>query len=267
MNRPSFVNQEKPFIVCVLSDKDPNSTLATIRNAECDGANAFDLHLRCLERQYLNKTDLSNIIMSSYKPMMMIFYRKGPLAWTQNISDEDREEAFMLSLECGASACDVMADFYDPSYDEISRKPEIITRQRNLIENIHKKGGEVIMSSHTWREMSCDEVVSHMVELEKRDADMVKIATVANSEAQLIESMKTTIALKSELKVPFIHIVMGQYGKMHRFVGPMLGSSLVFCVQNYTPEGHKEQPLVRSAKAVFENLDWHVARNPLSITR
>ena len=79
--------------------------------------------------------------------------------------------------------------------------------------------------------------------------------------------MKTTISLKKELKLPFIHIVMGQYGKMHRFVGPMLGSSLVFCVESYTPTGHKEQPLVRSAKAVFDNLDWRIARDRTSMTR
>lgn len=40
----------------------------------------------------------------------------------------------------------------------------------------------------------------------------------------------------------------------------MLGSSLIFCVQQYTPKGHKEQPLVRAAKAVFDNLDYRVAR-------
>ena len=267
MDRPSFVNQPKPFIACVLTDPDPNSTLATIRNAECDGTNAFDLHLRALERQYLNKDDLSRIILSSYRPMMMIFYRNGPQIWCANINDEDRENALMLALDCGASAVDIMADFYDPSYDEISRKPEIIDRQRRLVDRIHKKGGEVIMSSHTWREMNCDEVVSHMKELEVRGADMVKIATVANSEDQLIESMKTTVRLKKELMLRLIHIVMGQYGKMHRFVGPMLGSSLVFCVESYTPTGHKEQPLVRSAKAVFDNLDWRIARDRTSMTR
>ena len=92
---------------------------------------------------------------------------------------------------------------------------------------------------------------------------MVKVAAAVNSEEELLEAFETTVALKKELKVPFIHICMGQYGKLHRFVGPMLGSSLIFCVQQYTPKGHKEQPLVRSAKAVFDNLDWHVARSAL----
>lgn len=266
MDRPSFVNLPKPFIVCVVTDPNPDACLATIRNAECDGAHAFDLHLRTLEKQYHNEVDLSRIIMSSYKPMMMIYYREDN-ARCVAATDEERAEAHLMAVRCGASACDIMGDFYDPNANQLSMKPEIIDKQRRLIDKIHKGGAEVIMSSHTWREMSCEEVVEHMKELEKRGPDMVKIACTANSEEQLIESFKTTVALKNELKVPFIHIVMGQYGKMHRFVGPMLGSSLVFCVESYTEFGHKEQPLVRSAKAVFENLDWHVARNPLSITR
>lgn len=73
MERPSFVNLPKPFIVCVVTDPNPNAALATIRNAECDGAQAFDLHLRTLEKQYHNEEDLTRIIMSSYKPMMTIY--------------------------------------------------------------------------------------------------------------------------------------------------------------------------------------------------
>lgn len=266
MERPSFVNLPKPFIVCVVTDPNPNAALATICNAECDGAQAFDLHLRTLEKQYHNEEDLTRIIMSSYRPMMTIYYREENPRCIR-ATDEERAEAHLMCVRCGVSACDIMADYFDPNPNQLTMKQEAIDKQRRLIDSIHRAGAEVVLSSHNWREMSCDEVVSHMREMEKRGADMVKIACVANSEEQLLESMKTTVALKHELKVPFIHIVMGQYGKLHRFVGPMLGSSLVFCVESYTEFGHKEQPLVRSAKAVFENLDWHVARNPLSITR
>jgi 3-dehydroquinate dehydratase type I len=109
--------------------------------------------------------------------------------------------------------------------------------------------------------MSTEQVVEHLKQLEARGADMVKVAAAANNEEDLLEAMRTTCALKRELKVPFIHILMGQYGKMHRFVGPMLGSSLIFTVQQYTARGHKEQPLVRAAKAVFDNLDWRISRS------
>ncbi len=258
--RPSFVNQPKPFIVSVITEPDPDSAIATIRNSEYDGAQAFDLHLRSLELQYHNITDLERIIKCTNKPVMTIYYR-GDSKWTREVTDEERAEAHLLSLECGASACDIMGDMFDPSLMEISFKPDVIDRQKKFIDKIHKLGGEVIMSSHTWTHMSTDQVVEHLKALESRGADMVKVACSVNNEDELVEAFETTVALKRELKVPFIHICMGQFGKLHRFVGPMLGSSLIFCVQTYTQRGHKEQPLVRAAKAVFDNLDWHVARS------
>lgn len=260
--RPSFVNLPKPFIVNVVTDEDPDSCIATIRNAEYDGAQAFDLHLRALGRQYHNKEDLTRIIKSTNKPTMMIYYRDDA-NWTTVHSDEERAETHILGVQCGASACDIMGDMFDPSPMEITYNPSAIDKQKRLIDRIHGLGGEVIMSSHTWVHMTTEQVVTQLKALESRGADMVKVAAAVNSEEELLEAFETTVALKKELKVPFIHICMGQYGKLHRFVGPMLGSSLIFCVQQYTPKGHKEQPLVRSAKAVFDNLDWHVARSAL----
>lgn len=260
--RPSFVNLPKPFIVEVVTDPDPDSAIASIRNGEYDGAQAYDLHLRALERQYHNVNDLERIIKSTSRPVMMINYR-GDKTWAGQATDEERVASHLLGVKAGASACDLMGDLFDPSPMEITCNQTAIDRQRKLIDQIHGMGAEVIMSSHTWVHMTTEQVVEHLKRLEARGADMVKVAASVNNEQELLEAFQTTVTLKKELKVPFIHICMGQYGKLHRFVGPMLGSSLIFCVQSYTPKGHKEQPLVRAAKAVFENLDYHVARSGL----
>jgi len=260
--RPSFVNLPKPFIVCVLTETDPDGMIATIRNGESDGAQAFDLHLRSLELQYHNKNDLERIIKSSYCPTMTINYRSDD-KWTGQSGDEERIESHLIAVEAGASACDIVADYYDPSPMEISYKPGVIDKQKKLIDKIHRMGAEVTLSSHTWVHMTKEQVLEHMAALEARGADMVKIAAWVDNEEQLIEAFDTTVALERELRVPFVHIVMGPFGKMHRFVAPMLGSALVFAVEQYTPMGHKEQPLVRSAKAVFDNLDWRPPRSVL----
>ena len=54
---------------------------------------------------------------------------------------------------------------------------------------------------------------------------------------------------------------MGQYGKIHRAISPMLGSSMSLCVQDYTVLGHNEQPLLRATRDVFNNLDWRMAKD------
>ena len=260
--RPSFVSLPKPFIAAVITENDPDSFIATMRNAEYDGADAFDIHLRSLERQYHTINDLTRIIQCTDKPTLMINYR-GDSKWEGQRTDEERVESHLLAVRAGASACDIMGDMFDPSPMELTRKPQAIDRQKKLIDKIHSQGAEVIMSSHTWVAMTTEQVLEHLKELESRGADMVKVAAAVNSEEELLEAFRTTVALKREMKVPFIHICMGQHGKLHRFVGPMLGSALIFCVQQYTPKGHKEQPLVRAARAVLDNLDWRVARSAL----
>ena len=101
--RPSFVTLPKPFISCVLTDTDPDSMIATIRNGENDGAHAFDLHLRSLELQYHNKNDLERIIKSTYCPTLMVNYRSTD-QWRGQANDEQRIESLLVAVEAGASA-------------------------------------------------------------------------------------------------------------------------------------------------------------------
>lgn len=258
--RPSFAKLPKPFLVSVITDNDPDTALATIRNSEYDGAQAFDLHLRTLEYKYHNLKDLERIIKSTDRPILTINYREDP-SKPGHANDDERVESHLLAVQAGVSACDLMGDLFDPNPMQITFKPEAVDKQKRLIDKIHGMGAEVVMSSHTWVHMKTEDTIEHLQNLADRGADMVKVATSVNSEEELIEALRTTVELKKALKVPFIHICMGQYGKIHRFVGPMLGSSLIFCVQSYTVNGHKEQPLLRSAKAVLDNMDWHIARS------
>ena len=262
--RPSFVNQMKPFLVSVVTDTDPDACICTMRDSEFEGAQAYDLHLRHLERKYHNYKDIRRIVLSTNKPVMTIYYRRQATQISDapgtSLTDDERAEAYLMSIKAGASAIDMMGDLFDPSPLEISRKPEIVEKQKRFIEQIHTEGGEVILSSHTWVVMDTAQVLEHASELASRGADMVKIAAKVESEDDLVEAFKTTIAMKRELKVPFIHICMGEHGKIHRIVGPMLGSSLVFCVNRYSLRSTKDQPQLRATREVFNNFEWRPSR-------
>jgi 3-dehydroquinate dehydratase type I len=150
---------------------------------------------------------------------------------------------------------------------QLSQKPEIVDRQKRLVDRIHSLGGEVLMSSHTWVPMTCEQATEHARALEARGADMVKIAMCAHSEDDALEAIKTTALFKRELRVPYLYICMGQYGKLQRAIGPVLGSAMALCVPTYTAYSHREQPLLRATKAVLDNLDWAIARNEFIGTR
>lgn len=259
MMRPSFLQgATRPLMVAMITERTPEACIASMRNAIYDGADAFGVMLGCLEARYRGRAELEQMFAyAADKPILVMHYRHAG----SGLSDDDLVASLRLAVEAGASMVDIMGDMYDPSPLELATSPATVDKQRRLVDDIHAMGGAVLMSSHTWVYMTAEETIAHAQALASRGADMVKIAMCAHDEDQLLEVIRTTVLLKRELDVPFLHVCMGQYGKMHRVISAVLGSSLVLCVPQYTATSHREQPLLRAAKAVLDNLDWHVARD------
>lgn len=256
--RPLFSQQKLPLLVASLSNPTRSQTICTMRNAIFDGAEAFMLHMEKLNQEHVCEQDLKTIInYAGDKPVFTMNYRHG-----EKKTDEQLIEEQLMAIRAGASMIDMMGDMFAPSPRELSRDSGAIDRQLQVIEQVHALGGEVLMSSHVWEYMTADETLAHAKALEARGADFVKIAMCVHSEAEMLESLGSTVRIKNELKVPFLHICMGQWGKVLRAVSPLFGSCFALCVQSYTEGGHKEKPLLRAEKAVLDNIDWMHARNP-----
>jgi 3-dehydroquinate dehydratase len=98
-----------------------------------------------------------------------------------------------------------------------------------------------------------------MLELESRGPEVVKIVTTVNTEEELAEALSTTIVLNRELKIPFIHLCGGKYSRPHRFMCPVLGTSILFAVPHYSDRyPGLAQPTIKSIKAVLENIHWNI---------
>jgi 3-dehydroquinate dehydratase len=232
-----------------------------MRNAAYDGTDSYGFMLDFLDMKHHNRGDLER--MFSYaadRPILTMNYRNSNRI-SSGQTDQDMVDTQLLAIEAGATMVDIIADYWDPSPLELSRKPSIIDKQRRLVDQIHASGGEVLMSSHTWEFMTADQTLEHFHQLELRGGDMVKIAMCAHTEDELMEAIRTTMLARRNLSVPFLHVCMGQYGKIHRVISTMFGSALALCVHEYTAISHKEQPLLRSTKAVLDNLDYRIARN------
>ena len=259
----TFLGHDKPLLVNMLIENSVEECVATIRNAIYEGADAFGMHLCKFPKQYHNLEALKTIFnYAEDKPILTMNYRRY---LNEGVKDEELVKEQLMALDAGATMCDIMADMFDPSPLEITYNNAAIEKQKRLIDEIHKKGGEVLMSSHTWQFYNTEQAVAHAKEVEKRGADMVKIAMRADTEDELLEAIRTTSALKNELKIPFLYVCMGQYGKMHRVIAPMFGSSMILCVQKYDVLAHKEQPLLKATKAVLDNLDWKLSRDVQTI--
>ena len=270
--RKSFASLSAPVYAAVIREKTPVQAICAIKNAEINGATAFDLHLSCLEEEFRTVEHIKSIVNCTEKPMLGLNYNitvdKGGYA----CSEEERIELLMKAVEAGIAAVDFQGYTYDlPSKNgyvgdkefsftknnpkEIVTNEEIIQKQKALIESVHEKGAEVLLSCHPNIVMTKIQVVELAKYLEKRNPDIIKIVTVCNTEEEMIEAFDTMVALKNEIKSAKIHFhCNGKTGKLTRIVNPLLGAYMTFCVDRYA-EGHTmEQLHLKTVVDVMEGI-------------
>ena len=257
MKNKSFLQLPRPIVTCILCERTVDEAVATIRNGEFDGAHAFAIHLEPWSEKDLTDENFSRIAGASRKPVMFLRYR-GSKKWPCSMSDEERAEMLLRAVKCGASAIDFTADMFDASPLEFTAKQSAIDQQMRYIDRAHELGGEVVMSSHVQEPRSCEQVVEHLKAVEKRGADFAKIVTPANTEEEFVEAVKTTLMLRREMKIPFIHLCGGKFALPHRYLSPTLGNSLTFCVQRYTECFVTTQPPVKNMLNVLNNYAWNL---------
>lgn len=257
MKKPSFLALQRPIVTCITGEKSVGADIANIKNAEYDGAHAFAVHLERLCRSDHTEENLKRIADCTRKPVMFLHYRLQD-GVQKPYTDEERTELLRLSVKCGGACTDITADTFDPSAYEFSDKTTAVEKQRRFIDEIHELGGEIVMSSHIMEPRTCEQVLEQMDAIQKRCPDFAKIVTMANTEQEFLEAIKTTLALRREMKIPFIHLCGGEFAKPQRLLGPALGSSITFCTQRFTPDYTTVQPPVASMLAGLRSLNWTI---------
>lgn len=259
MSRLSFLALPRPIVTCILKPHGAADAIATMKNGEYDGAPAFAVHLESFGRENLTDDNLRKMASATRKPVMFLHYRTGPDAQGRApLTDEERVDLLLRAIRCGGTAVDFTADTFDESPLEFTANPAAIDRQRRAIDDAHELGGEVIMSSHIYQPRSCEQVLEHMKAVEDRGVDIAKIVTQVETEEQFLEAVRTTMALRREMKVPFIHLSVGRFGRMHRYLSPALGNALTFCPWRYTEEMISDQPLLKNMMNVLDSYNWHI---------
>ena len=163
---------------------------------------------------------------------------------------------YLRLCDMGATLIDVLGDLYCPTKYEITTDPVAIEKQKALIDEIHARGCEVLMSSHVLEFRSGEEVLAIAREHQARGADISKIVTFANTEEEELENLKTTALLRRELDIPFLFLSGGTHCKLHRTIGPMLGSCMWLTVQQHDECSAKFQPVCRAVRDIASNLDY-----------
>ena len=258
-----------PAIAGVIREENITAAIAEIKNCMYDGADMIDLHLSCLEKDDVET--LRRIVCSSKLPILALNYNRT-VHWRDcGLTEEERIDSFLRAVEAGVAGVDMQGyTFHAPSKDgfcgedkysftkgnpkEVVTDPVIISKQSEFIETVHSKGAEVLLSCHPGIAMNSTQVVELALFLEKRNPDIIKIVTSATNEDEMLESIKTMLLLRMEVKTPVSYHANGNFGRLTRIINPALGGQIAFCVDRFSESSTMEQLDLKTAKTIIDNI-------------
>ena len=247
--RSNFLRYDAPPLVCMVQADNPERIKELIALSIPEGAEAFGMQFCRMKAQYRNKDTYKELFgLASPYPVYVTNYRDGE---NKGKSDEVLASELLELAECGATLCDVMGDYFDRTEGELTVNAEAIKKQMKLIDDLHGKGAEVLMSSHVLKYTPAERVLEIALEHQRRGADICKIVTRADNMEQQIENLRIIDMLKKELKIPFLFLCGGECRILRR-IGAKVGSCMTLCVYEHDALATPAQPLLRDVKVIKE---------------
>lgn len=252
--KPTFLKCDKPLLTAMIQLPTAEECISKITASIESGADAIGIQLCRLRREYRTKETLTKIFDACQgRPIYVTSYRFGE---SEGMTDDECAELLFLALECGATLCDVVGDYYDEGAEnQISQTDEAIKKQKALVDEIHRRGGEVLISSHTERDLSVEENIELAKKQIERGADVIKIVNIVDKKENLhrqIESIQKIVAMTDK---KLLLLASGE-GQQLRYVGPNFGVCMYLCVEKHDPIDTPEQPLISVIKPIRDNMKF-----------
>lgn len=241
----SFI-AENPLLTVMLQCPTAERVSELVRKST--DADAFGLQVEVLKPEYHNEKTYKKLFEEMAKPVYVTNYRTSN---NDGKTDDELAEGIVTLAECGATLCDVMGDLYCRHPEELTEDKTAIEKQMKLIDTLHEKGAEVLMSSHLYKYAPAERVLEIAFEQKRRGADVIKIVTKADDMAQQMENLRITNLLKQELGASFLFLSGGECS-LHRRLGIKLGCQMGLCVYEHDEFSTPAQPLLSTLKKVKE---------------
>jgi 3-dehydroquinate dehydratase type I len=133
---------------------------------------------------------------------------------------------------------------------ELSTKKEL--RER-IIYEAKTRDTKIIATYHDHKKTPGIKEIKEILKKEKNTgADIAKVAFQANDYGDVMNLMG--ILLENDVGIPIIAVSMGEYGKISRILGPLLGSYLTFASPARGQEAAPGQLTVEELHTVFDML-------------
>lgn len=238
----------------MLQAKTPERVLELMEKSKKDGAEAYGMQFCKMLSEYKNERVYKKLFEAAYPlPVYVTNYRT---LRNEGKTDEELSQELLELADCGATLCDVMGDCFAPCKGEFTTDPVAVEKQKKLIEELHDRGAEVLMSSHVLEFTPAERVLEIALGHQSRGADICKIVTGASTRAEEIENLRIIDMLKQNLKIPFLFLSGGECYIMRR-IGGLLGCCMSLCVAEHDDNSTLSQPVLSELKAIHSLLREH----------
>lgn len=248
--KPTFLKYDRATITTMVQADNPDRIKELIDKSLPLGAEAFGIQFERLRSEFRNKETYNQLFSYTDKPIYVTNYRDG---LNEGKSDEMLADELIELAQCGATLCDVMGDYFDRHPDEVAVDEAAIKKQMELIDKLHEKGAEVLMSSHVYKYTPAERVLEIALEHQRRGADICKIVTGADTMEQQIENLRIINLLKEKLDIPFLFLCGGECRILRR-IGGEIGCCMYLTVYEYDEFATPVQPLLKNVKAIRDNI-------------
>lgn len=141
----------------------------------------------------------------------------------QPIALSEKEKVDLITCMCEKRVIDIV-DY------ELACSETNATFLRQVTETNEIK---FILSHHNFQQTPpLPELLETMLELERKGADIVKMAVMPKTWDDVLHVMQASLVARRLLQVPMIAIAMGQYGVVSRLAGWVFGSDVTFAFGN-----------------------------------
>lgn len=256
----------RPFIVGVVTEQTTDAARASITAAVQEGADAIEVNLAALGEVSIESfrtltTPEVVVYTTARRPEFMQVYGIDAAScprWTE----EERMAQQLRLLAAGSAAIDMELDTFDPHPSpplgtpeadraavtfgppmELSHSSVAIARQRETAARARELGGEVIVSCHTGRRQTTEQLIEVVRTARERGADLVKVVSPCPDPQDLSALVAAGLELGDDA-VPFVLIGAGPMGAASRTFGSGLPSAWYIGRPSIQSNVYPGQPLV-----------------------
>ena len=118
MEKASFLNQSRPLLTVMMQCKTPETAIGRIRNALCQGGEAFGLQVESLKPEYHDPEVYKRLFGEMRgRPSYVTNYRSCE---NTGKTDEELARGLVTLAESGATLCDLMGDLFCKHPEELT---------------------------------------------------------------------------------------------------------------------------------------------------